>query len=395
MSDIFDLVKRYPWLPSLKDCYPEKVTKEPIDFINEIFSADNRNDLYERILEFFKAAFDRFEEFSYYMDDEINIHFYILIRILLSLLNQNQITNRIAELYSKTTYKRLNKELNNPSTLYKIYEDLRLNLVYSENPIIYKKIKLKDQELHEKTNFKIHFVDYLRIAVNLKDDYRRLINNPVSNGYVFIQPDNLNRLIQELVRKKISTLISIKEQREQLLKNELFKNIFNEIVNIWEEKKVDYGQKSEFIYIEGKNQNEVFPPCIKEIIKKAGEGQNLIHIERLFIVWFLNALKYPEEEIIDVFATLPDFDRDKTTYQVKYAIRKGYTPYVCKSIKSYNLCYAKQYDDEICLKGYYSRTQEKQMELNKPLRYIDIKQFRLSKKPKDPNKKPQNNNERT
>ena len=118
MSDISDLVKRYPWLPSLKDCYPRIATKEPIEFIDEIFSTDNYNDLDERILEFFKAAFNRIEEFSYYMDDETNIHFYILIRILLSLLNRRQITNRIAELYSKKANERLNNEINNEFNLF-------------------------------------------------------------------------------------------------------------------------------------------------------------------------------------------------------------------------------------------------------------------------------------
>jgi DNA primase large subunit len=388
MSEISDLVKRYPWLPSLKDCFPKIASKDPVDFIDEIFSDDNYNDLDERILEFFKSAFDRIEEFSYYMDDETNIHFYILIKILISLLNNKQITNRIAELYSKTAYRRMNKELNNYSNLHNIYLDLKLDVIYNVNPIIYKRIKIKEQELKEKTNFKIHFVDYLRLAANLKDDHRKLINNPISDGYVLIQPESLNRLIQELIRKKILTSILIEAQKERLLKNKTFKNIYERIENIWEKEKDNY-QQIEISYTNGKTQKEDFPPCIQEIMNKAGESQNLIHIERLFIVWFLNALKYPEEEIINIFSALPDFDREKTTYQVRYAMRKGYTPYSCESLKSYNLCYAKAYDDDICLKGYYSRTQEKQMELTQPLRYIGIKQYRQSKKSKTPNKVPQ------
>ncbi|MFX0080851.1 MAG: hypothetical protein ACFE94_03770 [Candidatus Hodarchaeota archaeon] len=394
MSENLDLVKRYPWLPSLKDCYPRIAIKGPMEFIDEVFSNDNDNDLGSRILEFFKAAIDNLEEFSYYMDDETNIHFYILIRIILSILNRIQITNRVAELYSKTAYRKLNKELNNASNLYRIYKDLKLDFIYKEEPIIYKKIKLKDQELFEKTNFRIHFIDYLQLAANLKDDHRKLTNNPITDGYVFIQPKNLNRLIQEFVRKKILTLMQIEEHKESLLKNKVFANIYKTIENIWEVKKEKY-QQIEISNINGKSQRDYFPPCIREIFKKAEEGQNLIHIERLFIVWFLNALKFPEEEIINIFSTLPDFDRDKTTYQVRYAMRKGYTPYSCESVKSYDLCYAKIYNDDICLKGYYSRTQDKQMELTQPLRYVGIKQFRQSKKPKSSNNKPQENDERS
>ncbi|MFX1531610.1 MAG: hypothetical protein ACFFBC_10900 [Promethearchaeota archaeon] len=384
MSEISDLVKRYPWLPSLKDYYPKIASKGAIEFIDEFFSDESYNDLDERILEFFKSALDRIEEFSYYMDEEANIHFYILIRILISLLDNKQITNRIAELYSKIAYRRMKKELNNNSNLLQIYLDLKLDVIYDEDPIIYKRIKIKDQELNEKTNFKIHFIDYLRLAANLKDDYRKLINNPISNGYVFIQPESLNRLIQELVRNKILTSFQIKTEKENLLKNKRLKNIYERIENIWEKEKDNY-QQIEISYTNGKTQKEDFPPCIREILKKAGESQNLIHIERLFIVWFLNALKFPEEEIINIFSTLPDFDREKTTYQVRYAMKKGYTPYSCESIKSYDLCFAKKYKDDICIKGYYSRTQEKQMELSQPLNYTRIKQYRKSRELKTSN----------
>ncbi|MFX1345715.1 MAG: hypothetical protein ACFFAI_11455 [Promethearchaeota archaeon] len=378
------MVKRYPWLPSLKDYYPKIASKGAIEFIDEFFSDESYNDLDERILEFFKSALDRIEEFSYYMDEEANIHFYILIRILISLLDNKQITNRIAELYSKIAYRRMKKELNNNSNLLQIYLDLKLDVIYDEDPIIYKRIKIKDQELNEKTNFKIHFIDYLRLAANLKDDYRKLINNPISNGYVFIQPESLNRLIQELVRNKILTSFQIKTEKENLLKNKRLKNIYERIENIWEKEKDNY-QQIEISYTNGKTQKEDFPPCIREILKKAGESQNLIHIERLFIVWFLNALKFPEEEIINIFSTLPDFDREKTTYQVRYAMKKGYTPYSCESIKSYDLCFAKKYKDDICIKGYYSRTQEKQMELSQPLNYTRIKQYRKSRELKTSN----------
>jgi len=131
--------------------------------------------------------------------------------------------------------------------------------------------------------------------------------------------------------------------------------------------------------------SKVFPPCVEKILSKAQEGQNLIHTERLFILWFLNALKYPEDKIINVFSTLPDFDREKTAYQVKYAIKKGYTPYSCKSLKSYTLCMASKYKDDLCLKGFYSRRQDTQKEILHPLAYVRIKQYRTSRESKNQN----------
>ena len=375
MSGIIDLVKRYPWLPSLKKAYPEKASKEPIDFINEIFSSDNNNNIKERILEFFKGAFNKIEDFSFYMDDEANIDFYIVIKIFLSILNNKQIANQIAELYSKITYKSLNKEINKEFNLYYIYKDLDFDIVYSEEPVIYKKIKVKNQDLNLKTKFRIHYINYLKLASNLRDNYRKLVNNSLSNGYVFIQPDDLNRLIQEYVRIKFLNQINIEDLRKELFKNQTFRNLYEIISENWEEKKEEFEYSFEMGFKKDQDVSKYLPPCIQEILAKIKEGQNLVHTERLGIVWFLNALKYPEEEIINLFSSLPDFNRDKTGYQVRYAIKKGYTPYSCKSLKSYNLCTAKKYKDELCLKGYFSKKYDVQKKISHPLFYVQFTQF--------------------
>jgi len=393
MSGIFDLVKRYPWLPSLKKYYTKKASKGPIDFINEIFSSDNNDKIKERILEFFKGAFNKIEDFSFYMDDETNIDFYIGIKIFLSILNNKQIANRIAELYSKITYKSLNKETNNEFNLYYIYKDLNLDVVYSEESVIYKKIKVKDQDLNLKTKFRIHFIDYLKLASNLRDNYRKLVNNSLSNGYVFIQPDDLNRLLQEYVRIKFLSQINIEDLREELFKNPIFKNLYDIISEHWEEKKEEFEYSFEMGFKKDQDVSKFLPPCIQEILVKVKEGQNLIHTERLGIVWFLNALKYPEEEIINLFSSLPDFDRDKTGYQVRYAIKKGYSPYSCKTLKSYNLCMAKKYKDKLCLNGYFSRKYEVQKKISHPLFYVQFTQFVSAMKKKNEERYQKSNNE--
>jgi DNA primase large subunit len=376
MSDVFSLVRRYPWLPSLKEYYPKKALKGPIDFINEIFSPNNDNVIKERLLEFFEGAFSTIKEFSFYMDDEVNIDFYIVLKILLSVLDSKQIANRIAELYSRITNKNLNKDKYN---LDYIYKDLGLDVPKSEKSQIYKRIIVKDLNTIFKTKYKIHYIDYLKLAIKLKDNRRRLVNNSLSNGYVFIRSKDLNRLMREYVRSKITTFVNLKDIKDSLFENHLFKDLVEKIEETWDKLKEEFEYSFKFEYSEGKVEKDDFPPCIQEIRAKIDEGQNLVHTERLFIVWFLIALKFPEEEIVNIFSLLPDFNREKTEYQVRYAIRKAYTPYSCKSLKSYNLCMAKKYKDDICLKGYYSKTQDKQMDLSRPLSYINIKKYRSNK----------------
>ncbi|MFX0002056.1 MAG: hypothetical protein ACFFAA_00010 [Promethearchaeota archaeon] len=385
MSDIYDLIKRYPWLPSLKTYYSNIALKNPLDFINEILSSNQSEALRNRALNLFIDAFNNIEQISDYTFDETNIYLYLILRILLYILNDKVLSNRVANIYSKTTYNELNKE--NEFNLYYIYKDLDLNVVYEEKPTIYKKIVLKSQEEISRTNFKISFIDYLKLASNLKDDYRKLVNNALSNGYVYVKPESLNRLLQENIRMKllnqnVKDSNTIDAFKEKLLEIQEFKELFDNIVSIWELKKDEFEYKVDITFKEGQDISEVFPPCIKEILSKAQEGQNLIHTERLFILWVLNALKYPEDKIIDVFSTLPDFDREKTEYQVKYAIKKGYTPYSCKSLKSYTLCLATKYEDNLCLKGYFSNKLQEQRQISHPLFYIQYKQFVLSIKTK-------------
>ncbi len=383
MSDIYDLVKRYPWLPSLKTSYSDIASKNPLDFINEIFSSDKSNDIKRRVLTIFNDAFSNIEQLSEYELDENNIYVYLILKIILYIINNKILSNRIANIYSKTTYNELNKE--NEYNLYYIYQDLNLEVFYEEQPIIYKKFVVKEQQEIFKTNFKISYLDYLKLASNLKDEYRKLVNNAVLQGYVYIKPENINRLLQEHVRMKFLTQnneisTELDKFKEKLFEIQEFKALYDTITAIWESKKEEFEYTIDITFKEGKDISETFPPCIKEILSKAQEGQNLIHTERLFILWFLNSLKYPEDKIINVFSTLPDFDREQTAYQVKYAMKKGYTPYSCKSLKSYNLCFAKEYKDVLCLEGYFSRLQDVQKGISHPLKYIEVKQYRDSKK---------------
>ncbi|MFW9865206.1 MAG: hypothetical protein ACFFEN_03835 [Candidatus Thorarchaeota archaeon] len=378
MSGIFDLIQHYPWLPSLKKSYSNIASKDPINFINDLFSTTDFNELYQRIMNLFEKAFENIETYSEYKSDEININVYLLLRILLYLLNNKSISNRIANLYSKTVYNELNKE--EDYNLYYIYKDLDLDVIYDQTPTILKRIVIKDQHEIISTNFKIHFIDYLKLSSRLHDKSRKLVHNALMNGYVYIQTKSLNRLIQEYVRMRFLDQNNVNNKelnkfREKLLENSEFKLIFEKIQAIWEVKKEEFDYTFEIDYTKAKNIKNSFPPCIKEILSKIKEGQNLIHTERLYTVWFLNALKYPEEEIINLFSTLPDFNRDKTGYQVRYAIKKGYTPYSCKTLKTYNLCMANKYKDDLCINGYFSRKLNVQKQIAHPLFYVQYTQF--------------------
>ncbi|MFW9951974.1 MAG: hypothetical protein ACFFKA_17790, partial [Candidatus Thorarchaeota archaeon] len=288
----------------------------------------------------------------------------------------------IANLYSKQTYNELQEERGDAS-IYDICDDLDFKFKYSSTPFHYGFIYNKDQIETLKTNFKIHFVDYLRLAANLHDEYRKLIHNPLSEGYIFIDKKDLTRLLQEYVRKKLNMQDIHPEQEVQKFRNHLFsiarfKALYEKILEIWEVKKEEFEYTFEYKFDSKIDISGSFPPCIKEILRKIEEGQNIIHIERLFLVFFLHALDYPREKIIELFSRLPDFDSKIAEYQIDFAKKKDYTPHSCQTLKSLNLCMAQKYKDEICLEGYFSKKIESKRPLTHPLFYVQLKQYRKS-----------------
>ncbi|MFX0020637.1 MAG: hypothetical protein ACFFB1_11965 [Promethearchaeota archaeon] len=386
MEVLLNLTMRYPWLNSFKEYHPDMASQDPLEFISEVFLKYPQLELQKKIKNFFNAAFDNLEEIPGFNINEISIYFYLFLKILVYIFSNKRITNRVANLYSKI----VNSELQNErdSNLLYICQDLGLDVRQSETKEVYKVIYDKNQHVVLKTNFLINFKDYLNLSTNLKDDYRKLINNPLRKGYVYIEKRTLVRLLQEHVRNKFllttdDNAKSIQSFKKNLLKVNEFKDLYDDISNLWDLKKESFDYSTDIKYQKDKDLVTAFPPCVKEILIKAQENQNLIHIERLFLVFFLNALSYPLDEIIDIFSTLPDFNRDKTKYQVEFAKKKGYVPHSCQTLKSLNLCMASKYKDDLCLKGYTSKKDKEQKKISHPLFYLQFKQYPKEKKDKN------------
>ncbi|MFX1259457.1 MAG: hypothetical protein ACFFAN_16510 [Promethearchaeota archaeon] len=396
MNIPIELIYHYPWLPSLKENFSSIASMDPVEFIKKATKKYPFGEIQERISKLFKAAFENLEQISDYKVDELNVYIYLIIKILLYVLNNRIITNRIANIYSKKAHDDLLED--SEFNLYAICKDIELKILYYEQPIYYGKIVLKDYTAPLKTKFRIHYTDFLKLAAYLRDDYRKLVNNSLSNGYVFIQKKALIRLIQEYIRMKFlinenENPASLEALKNPILKLKEFKEIYENILHEWELKKEHFEYSFEIGFKEGSDLSNSFPPCIIEILSKAQEGQNLTHTERLYLVFFLHALNYPVVEIINIFSTLPDFDKNKTTYQVEFAKKKAYTPHSCSTLKSLNLCKAVKYKDELCLEGYYSKKLEVQKKISHPLFYVQFKQFQSSKKEKLDKKQIKNENE--
>ncbi|GAI72893.1 unnamed protein product [marine sediment metagenome] len=79
MSISTDLLKHYPWLPSLQIYYSDIASKDPTIFIEEAFLKYPDGELEQRISKIFKAAFNNLEEIKDYkaeiIQDKSNLNF--------------------------------------------------------------------------------------------------------------------------------------------------------------------------------------------------------------------------------------------------------------------------------------------------------------------------------
>jgi len=90
-------------------------------------------------------------------------------------------------------------------------------------------------------------------------------------------------------------------------------------------------------------EEECYPPCISYLLKKAKDGLNLSHEERFTLATFLLNIGMPREKVIAVFSNQPDFDYEKTAYQVEHlsGVRGKGTFYSCPScqtLRTWNIC---------------------------------------------------------
>jgi len=190
--------------------------------------------------------------------------------------------------------------------------------------------------------FKVHFSNYLRNAVKIKDAKWKLTNRILEEGYVYITKEEAARLLEEEIQKKI--LDKIENSKVEI------KNFEEQIKRI-----TGYSSKLSFAPSMDLPKTTVFsafPPCIKKIYESVTSGGHASHMERFTLTAFLLNAGLKPEEITQIFKGVSDFDEEKTRYQIEHiAGARGsgikYTPPKCSTLKTYGICINQ---DELCNK---------------------------------------------
>jgi DNA primase large subunit len=232
------------------------------------------------------------------------------------------------------------RHLLNESTVFllSVADELNVSVQYtSENNII-----------------KIFFKDYLRNAPTRYKEWK-MVNRGISDGFLTISHKDLARILLETLRERIN---------KELLDRNCDKNVsdaFTADIQRFQNMLALQKKKIEATPV-GKVSIEKLPPCMKDILSAIQSGENVPHMSRFALVAFLSSLKLSTNEILKLFSTAPDYQEDKTRYQVEHITgASSSTEYKCPGcdkMRTYGICPADKMD-ELCKKvrhplTYYS-----------------------------------------
>ncbi len=222
--------------------------------------------------------------------------------------------------------------------------------VHDRNPLRIPYRSYRGRLISAEYNFSLHYIDYARWTRRLSGDPRwKITNQLLIASRVFVDRDQLARLVEEAISKRIEELIdryssSLIQSGQLPHPLDLVKNRVSEVLEKEAPPPRPFmgGARSEY---KGPLVLEAFPPCMARILEEARRGANLSHHQRFAIATFMISLGAGEDEVVDVFRNVPDFNEKKTRYQVQHLMGargsgKKYLPYNCDKMRTLNLCVA-------------------------------------------------------
>jgi len=195
-----------------------------------------------------------------------------------------------------------------------------------------------------KLSYSVGFATYLKLAKRLSGDPAwKLTNQPLAGGRVYLDRRKAVRLLEEKVAQRVEELASKVAERADLSEAPAW--LAELVRELAERSRASAARRPEEASEEpsGPLVRQAFPPCILAILSRAEAGENLSHHERFALATFLLRLGAGEDEVLSVFAKLPDFKERVARYQVEHlAGKRGggkkYLPYGCAKMKTLGLC---------------------------------------------------------
>jgi DNA primase large subunit len=261
---------------------------------------------------------------------KIEIASYAIARILVSCAKDRQMIERLAKYEANRAYRALINEDSEKRVF--LYQALGMDIAAGGLPV----------------------VQYIPLAAHLPEDRWRLVNRSVIRGIVAISAGEKDELLREQIRVLVRSHLPlpVPERICQLLAAE--------------QGRIQAAISERMLEEYGVVETGAYPPCISAILEALAAGRNLTHSGRFSVTAFLNNIGMDPAQIIRIYGRSPDFDEERTSYQVGHISGRGGTEYTapsCAWMKTNSLCIR---PDRTCEKVQH------------PLTYYKVKKRRIS-----------------
>lgn len=258
-------------------------------------------------------------------DDE-EIASYVLARIIVSCIQDKQLYDRLTRYEAERAYYFLNAETGSESEKgwneHTVLDDEQNSRIANYLAAEFRIDLSKDR---------MPLADYVEIVSVLHEDRFKLINRRVQNGLVGIKKEEL----LELLRERIRVIL----RRD--LPYHVPKAICQQLAPIAESIKKEY--QEQMLQQFGSIEESAFPPCMQALITALTAGTNLTHAGRFALTTFVHTVGMDVPAIAQLYGRSPDFDPEKTMYQVEHITGRGgsgteYTAPACAAMRTTGLC---------------------------------------------------------
>jgi DNA primase large subunit len=282
------------------------------------------------------------------VDDEIAA--YALARIVVSCVKDKQLIDRLTRYEAERAY-------------YFLVNEEEWNRNYKLEDTGYSRlcISLADELGMQITRDRIPLTDYVELVSALHEDRFRLVNRRLARGFVEIKKEERYELLRERTR------LIIRHDLPHKVPSSVCEMLAPYVASI---KKV---YQEQMLQQFGAVEESAFPPCMQSLVLALTAGTNLTHAGRFALTTFLHTIGMDVTGIASMYARSPDFDQEKTMYQVEHITGRGgsgteYSAPACPAMKTTGLCVNR---DKLC------------ENVNHPLNYYRQKKHYLPRIKKD------------
>jgi DNA primase large subunit len=268
-------------------------------------------------------------------DELESLYAYVLARVIASCINDRSVIERlIAYEAHRSTFFLL---LNDDSAEAPEVEDEKREEV----------ARRLDLQVRGETHL-VPVPAYIEMVSGLRDPMYRLVNREVDRGFVTVYASEIEVLLRERIRVVIRARGLPKVPAEVCA---LLAPAIERLTAV---------HQAQMLRDLGPIDESRYPPCMAALLAALASGANLTHMGRFALTAFLHTIGLSTTQIVEVYQRAPDFDIEKTLYQVEHISgRSGteYTPPSCATMETNGLCVSR---NALCERiggplGYYRK----------------------------------------